>query len=61
MGKGAGLTRIAASTAAQIAGIGGIATGCYLIYPPAAWIIGGLLLIVLGAAIDPPKRRGNSS
>lgn len=61
MGKGAGLTRAAASSVAQLAGIGGITTGCYLITPAIAWIVGGILLIALGVSIDPPKRRGNAS
>lgn len=61
MGKGAGLTRIAASSVAQLAGIGGITTGCYLIYPAVAWIVGGILLVALGVALDPPKKQGSAS
>lgn len=56
MGKGAGLTRIAAATLAQLAGIAAITTGCYLIHPAVGWVVGGLLLVALGVALDPPKR-----
>jgi hypothetical protein len=32
----------------QAAGLGGLVHGIYLIYPPAAWILGGLVVLLLG-------------
>ena len=40
----------------ELSGIAAITGGVYLISPIAALIIGGVALIALGLALDPPKR-----
>lgn len=40
----------------QIAGIGGTATGLYMLAPWLGVVVGGVGLVALGFAIDPPKR-----
>jgi hypothetical protein len=45
---------------ASLTGIGAITYGAFLIYTPAGWIVGGLLLIII-AEISPLARRNPSS
>jgi ammonia channel protein AmtB len=40
----------------ELAGVAAVTTGCYLLAPWLAFIIGGILLFVVGLAVDPPKK-----
>lgn len=51
------MSRLVLSGAAEVSGIGGIVWGFAQIAPWLGWIVGGLALVLVGLAIDPPKGR----
>lgn len=57
MGKGRVLTQIA-SVLVELLGIAAITAGFALIAPFLGLIVGGVLLVIIGMAIDPPRRAG---
>ncbi|QBP29667.1 hypothetical protein SEA_TYPHA_10 [Mycobacterium phage Typha] len=46
-----------ASAAIQLAGVVAIMAGCWVLAPWLGLVVGGLLLVVVGLAIDPPARK----
>ncbi len=49
------MNRLALSGAAELLGIGAIVWGFAQIAPWLGWIVGGIALVLVGLAIDPPK------
>lgn len=45
------------STVVELLGLAAVVYGVGLIYQPAAFILGGLFLVLIGVAIDPPAPR----
>ena len=50
------MMRAVLSAACEFAGLSAIIFGFFLIAPWLGWIVGGLAMVVVGLAIDPPKR-----
>lgn len=50
------LTKAAVSAGAELAGVGLIVAGFWLIAPWLGLIVGGIALILVGLAVDPPAR-----
>lgn len=44
------------STAAELSGVAAITWGFAQIYPWLGWIMGGIALVLIGLALDPPRR-----
>ncbi|AMQ66946.1 hypothetical protein SEA_CRACKLEWINK_10 [Mycobacterium phage Cracklewink] len=51
------MTRELASGALQLAGVAAITYGCWLLAPWLGLIIGGVLVLLVGMALDPPARK----
>lgn len=56
MGTGGSPLKSALSVTAELAGIAAIVLGCWVIAPWLGLIVGGLLMILIGVALDPPTR-----
>lgn len=48
--------RFILSAIVELAGVAALVWGCSLIVPFLGFIVGGIMLFILGLAIDPPKR-----
>lgn len=54
MGDGRSLKIL--SIAAELSGIAAITWGFSQIFPWLGWIVGGVCLVLIGLALDPPRR-----
>jgi hypothetical protein len=48
----------AAKYVLYLVGLGGVVHGAWMMYPPAGWIVGGGLAILVSMAIDHAKEKG---
>lgn len=55
-----GNVRLMISAVVELCGIAAIIWGFALVAPWLGWIVGGLALVLVGVAIDPPTRRSTA-
>lgn len=55
--NGGAVTRQIASAALQLVGVAAITVGCWELAPWLGLMVGGLLVTLVGVALDPPKRQ----